>query len=1679
MLNGASALGILGGSSGGAVPNTIPSLALFKQISKNEGKLRETFFNRKDVQKDIETFKNKVSGFKDVDELVKDRKSLQILLTAFDLGSEINNGGKIKAVLKSDPSDLNSFANRLNDPRFAELANFVNFEERKFRSLTTASSQQNLIDKYLQNRFELEVGGANGEIAKAFFFLRNINSITSTAGLLGNMQLRTIATTTLRLPPQIASQSLEKQIQLIESKFDVKKAVVNSEASDLRINNQAKIRNDIQAIEVAKSQVTNAESTLSIINTRLQNLRTLQFNLPSHMDTSESGINDKEIAIQTSAVKKLKNIAGANSAAKAAIDELEPILKQLDGLVANMRAEEIQANFDSQKASFAELAARIPDLVNHTARFADPNTGKNINLFKPGGGTVDAGQPNSYEAKKLDYAYQLGSLGSNPITVQSGTLGSNPFTVQSGTLGSNPFTVQSGTLGSNPFTIKGGDLPGNPWRWFADHTPARDSDDTAILKLRIADHGLQAGDKITVSGTSNAFGADLNGTYTVHSVRSSDVIHIDVGVDLGSPPATNENGGGSSGTFATNRVQVNHAEHPFGDGDTATFSGASSVGGQSANSSFTVQNQSTNSYEFLLGSPGSAAATGGGGSVTVNASDQVTVAHTGHPFSNGETVNFSGGASVGGVSLNGDFQVSGVSSNSYTITASSQATAGSGGGSSVSVNASDQVTVAHTGHPFSNGDTVTFSGGASVGGVSLNGNFTVANASSNSYTFTAASQGQAGSGGGSSVSVNASDQVTIDHTGHRFAIGDHVTLSNTSAVGGLSFNDTFEITDIAENSYTITFSSKGTAASGGGNTIGYGHSLGNNPFTTSSGSSDVTVTHKGHGLSVGDVIAYSNGSSVGGLDFDKTFRVSGITNSDTYIITAQSNATSTANGGGGAVGFTLDELASIVDTTASSISASNKDLATFVTKIASAASTVASASLSDTLADSDTAKGFLIDANTEFADANRIISVNNSTFASETGKVNWGASLNTSGLAKGQASIDDSILRASKVDDNLRKIATLANQTVTSETQAEYIDLRADIVSLLGTPGSIKGTAAGTLDNNPFATNNGSVTVTVTDAGHQFIVGDSVTFSGALAVGGLDLNNTFTINSISANSYTVTASSSASSDASGGGSSVAFTGIPTETLDNLLDLDKLGSNPFTTTSGSSTVTVEHNSHGFSTGDYVTFDNVASAPINGLRVGIGDQRTFLISVTDSNHYTITADTLTDPLTTTAGSSTVSAEIEGHGFNVNDTVTFSGGSAVGGLTLNGTFTVTGVTNANHFTFSSGSSASSSAKGGGTVAIQATGNGVGGGSSVRLKDTYNIRPNPDGSEQLAVNSELRDIDSNGPYGLSDSTRLASLLPSALNSVNAADIITGANTLSKDAETVRKSLQTDKVKFDFYANVADPQGAIDTEIRKLKSELDGIIASAEKDGKNLIADFASDIVVQIDSLGKKVTIEAQDTIKTILDGKFSDHYFAVLNGEGASITTLGSSPFATVKDSTTVTVTQANHTFKEDDFVSFRSIDGSDVNGVDLNKTFLITSVSDGAYTFTANTAATATGSGGGSSVEVSSVTDRINLITDAKFLVDSAFSKMKSKRVALNIELSILNNRLNREPEVETQFLKPLKNTDYAIKFIEKYLLIQDLATTGNSIVPTNNNALAVGLIKNITPSKGIGLSVNMLS
>jgi hypothetical protein len=88
--------------------------------------------------------------------------------------------------------------------------------------------------------------------------------------------------------------------------------------------------------------------------------------------------------------------------------------------------------------------------------------------------------------------------------------------------------------------------------------------------------------------------------------------------------------------------------------------------------------------------------------------------------------------------------------------------------------------------------------------------------------------------------------------------------------------------------------------------------------------------------------------------------------------------------------------------------------------------------------------------------------------------------------------------------------------------------------------------------SNPFVTTNLSTTVKVNDTAHGAVTGDFVAFSNVATVGGLDLNNEYQLTVIDADSYNITASSAATSGATGGGTTVQAVyqinvGLPFET----------------------------------------------------------------------------------------------------------------------------------------------------------------------------------------------------------------------------------------------------------------------------------------------------------------------------------------------------------------------------------------------------------------------------------------------------------------------------------------------------------------------------------------------------
>lgn len=70
-----------------------------------------------------------------------------------------------------------------------------------------------------------------------------------------------------------------------------------------------------------------------------------------------------------------------------------------------------------------------------------------------------------------------------------------------------------------------------------------------------------------------------------------------------------------------------------------------------------------------------------------------------------------------------------------------------------------------------------------------------------------------------------------------------------------------------------------------------------NPFSTTSGSAVVTVTDVAHGATDGTFVTFSGATTVGGLDLNNEYQITYV-DVDTYTITAGSNASSTATGGG-------------------------------------------------------------------------------------------------------------------------------------------------------------------------------------------------------------------------------------------------------------------------------------------------------------------------------------------------------------------------------------------------------------------------------------------------------------------------------------------------------------------------------------------------------------------------------------------------------------------------------------------------------------------------------------------------------------------------------------------------------------------------------------------------------------
>tara|TARA_R110001599_G_scaffold38536_3_gene117993 strand:- start:295 stop:2793 length:2499 start_codon:yes stop_codon:yes gene_type:complete len=389
MTNAAAALSILGGSFSTSSGGTTTGVAAFAKYKRDPEGARRDFYESAAVQKSIKNFQSSASEINSVEDFLADRKTLEFVLTAFGLESELNNPGKLKAIINSDPDDPNSYSNRLADARYGEFTKFLNVKNEGFTKLKTADAQTDVIDDYLTNAFEVSIGLESPAAREAVFFLRRINEVDSALEILGDLPLRNIVTTALSLPAQIANQSVLKQQSLIDAKLDFDKLNTLDRDGETKSKTQLDLVNDdLGAIKTGLAATTNASIELSSLQDQLEDLRIHLLDIDNI--TNPGGVLANEIPVQEAAIPELIRQQGLIAAAEKALTNTDSNIKRIDAIFKEAAEVETQEELDALKNEFDELVSEITDADGFIkgSNYTDSTAGTTENLLLPSG---DAG----------------------------------------------------------------------------------------------------------------------------------------------------------------------------------------------------------------------------------------------------------------------------------------------------------------------------------------------------------------------------------------------------------------------------------------------------------------------------------------------------------------------------------------------------------------------------------------------------------------------------------------------------------------------------------------------------------------------------------------------------------------------------------------------------------------------------------------------------------------------------------------------------------------------------------------------------------------------------------------------------------------------------------------------------------------------------------------------------------------------------------------------------------------------------------------------------------------------------------------------------------------------------------------------------------------------------------------
>ncbi len=219
----ADLLSTLYGQSGSTNASPADALAALQTAETNSSKDIAQTASQPAVARDVTAFRAAVANAKDVKSLLSNTAFMKVFLTANGLSDQTAYPALAQKALMSDPNSSTSLASKLSDTRWQSLVKTYDFANDGLANLKKSGVLDTLANGYAEVTWRQSLDATTPGLSNALTFRSEASSITSVDQILGDSVMRTVVTTALNIPEQIAFQPIEAQEKAISTRLDITK----------------------------------------------------------------------------------------------------------------------------------------------------------------------------------------------------------------------------------------------------------------------------------------------------------------------------------------------------------------------------------------------------------------------------------------------------------------------------------------------------------------------------------------------------------------------------------------------------------------------------------------------------------------------------------------------------------------------------------------------------------------------------------------------------------------------------------------------------------------------------------------------------------------------------------------------------------------------------------------------------------------------------------------------------------------------------------------------------------------------------------------------------------------------------------------------------------------------------------------------------------------------------------------------------------------------------------------------------------------------------------------------------------------------------------------------------------------------------------------------------------------